>query len=259
MTSRRSLIFLALFIALASVAAGCGKKADQSAGTASSDSLLATNPIEQPEGTIEPQATAPPEAAPTQTPPTETPKPAAKPKPAAAKPAAPATATVPGGTAVKVTMEVALTTETAQAGAPFTGTVKEAITVGSSAPIPAGSVVHGVVAGVKSAERGDRAFFLLRVTSIEANGATHEVGMTADSMIAGSTRKRNVGAIAGSAAAGALLGKAIGGTGKAAVIGGIAGGAAATGVVAASKGFQVEVKPGQEVVFHVDRDTKIRL
>jgi hypothetical protein len=257
MTSRRSLVAFALLIALASITAGCGQKSDQTADSASSDSLLSTNPIEQPEGTIEPQATAPPEAAPAEAPPVATPRPAAKPKPAP-KPA-PATATVPGGTPVKVTMEVALTTETAQEGAPFTGTVKEAITIGSAAPIPAGSVVHGVVAGVKGAEKGDRAFFLLRVTSIEANGTTHEVGMTADSMIAGSTRKRNVGAIAGSAAAGALIGKAIGGTGKSAVIGGLLGGAAATGVVATSKGFQVEVKPGQEVVFIVDRDTKVRL
>jgi hypothetical protein len=257
MTLRRTLLALAILIALASLAVGCGKKADQSAGTASSDSLLSTNPIEQPEGTIEPQATVPPEAAPTQTPPVETPRPAAKPKPAP-KPA-PATATVPGGTAVRITMENPLTTETAQEGQTWTGTVKEAITIGSAAPIPAGSVVHGVVAGVKGAEKGDRAFFLLRITSIEANGTTHEVGMTADSMIAGSTRKRNVGAIAGSAAAGALIGKAVGGTGKSAVIGGLLGGAAATGVVATSKGFQVEVKPGQEVVFHVDRDTKIRL
>jgi hypothetical protein len=112
---------------------------------------------------------------------------------------------------------------------------------------------------VKPAEKGSRAFFVLRVTSIEANGRTHQLGATADSMIAGSTTKRNVGAIAGSAAAGALLGKAIGGSTKGAVIGGVLGGAAATGAVAASKGFQVEVKQGQEVVFRVDSDTKVRL
>lgn len=261
MIIRRSLVAFALLLALASLTAGCGQKNDQAAGSATSDSLLSTNPIEQPQGGIDPQQGVQPEATPapetTTPPPTPAPKPAKKPVASAPK-AAPST-TVPGGTAIKVGIDVALNTETANAGDPWSGTIKEAVTIGSAAPFPAGSVVHGVVAAVKPAEKGSRAFFVLRVTSIESNGATHEIGATADSMIAGSTTKRNVGAIAGSAAAGALIGKAVGGSTKGAVIGGILGGAAATGAVAASKGFQVEVKQGQEVVFHVDRDTKVKL
>jgi hypothetical protein len=262
MNLRRSLVALALLLSIASLAAGCGKKADQSAGTATSDSLLATNPIEQPQGGIQPQTGVQPgttEPAPTPeatTPPT--PKPAKK-TTAPPKPAPAPSATVPAGTALKIGMDATLNTETAQAGESWTGTIKDAVTIGSYAPFPAGSVVHGVVAGVKPAEKGSRAYFVLRITSIEANGKTHEIGATADSMIAGSTRKRNVGAVAGGAAAGALLGRAIGGSTKGAVIGGLLGGAAATGAVAASKGFQVEVKQGEEVVFHVDRDTKVKL
>lgn len=257
MMLRRTLVALALLLALASVTAGCGQKSDQTAGTATSDSLLSTNPIEQPQGGIEPQSGVQPEPTPPATTPAPTPTPAKKPAPAP-RPVAP-TATVPGGTAIKVGVDVALNTETANVGDPWSGTIKDAVTVGSSAPFPAGSIVHGVVAGVAPAEKGGRAFFVLRITSIEANGKTHQIGATADSMIAGSTRKRNVGAIAGSAAAGALIGRAIGGSTKGAVIGGVLGGAAATGAVAASKGFQVEVKQGQEVVFHVDADTKVKL
>jgi hypothetical protein len=260
MTLRRSLAAFVLLLALVSLAAGCGKQADQTAGTATSDSLLATNPIEQPQGGLEPQTGVQPEVTPTPepTPPPPAPKPAKKPASTPAKAPAP-TATVPGGTPIKIGVDVALNTETSNPGDPWSGTVKEAVTIGSYAPFPAGSTVHGVVAAVKPAEKGSRAFFVLRITSIESNGKTHEIGATADSMVAGSTTKRNVGAIAGSAAAGALLGKAIGGSGKGAVIGGILGGAAATGVVASSKGFQVEVKPGQEIVFHVDTDTKVKL
>jgi len=256
MMHRRTLVAAAMLLALASLVAGCGQKADQTAGTATSDSLLATNPIEQPVGGIDPQTGVQPEPTPT---PAPTPAPTPKPKPVTPKAPAVATTTVPGGTAMKVAVDVALNTETASVGDAWSGTIKEAVTVGSAAPFPAGSVVHGVVAGVKGAEKGSRAFFVLRVTSIESNGRTHQIGATADSMIAGSTTKRNVGAIAGSAAAGALLGKAIGGSTKGAVIGGVLGGAAATGAVAASKGFQVEVKQGQEVVFHVDSDTKVKL
>ena len=63
----------------------------------------------------------------------------------------------------------------------------------------------------------------------------------------------------GGAAAGALIGRAIGGSGKGALIGGILGGAAATGAVASSKGYQVTVKEGTTLVFHVDQDTKLKL
>ena len=155
-------------------------------------------------------------------------------------------------------MGTALTSETATVGEEWIGQVAEAVTVGPMAPFPAGCVVHGVVSAVKPATKGDRALLILRVTSIEANGKTHAISATADSIIAGSTRTRNVGAVAGTAAAGALIGSAVGG-GKGALIGGILGGAAATGAAANSKGFQVTVKEGAEMVFKVDHDTKLKL
>ncbi|HXS82046.1 MAG TPA: hypothetical protein VN896_04945, partial [Methylomirabilota bacterium] len=178
-----------------------------------------------------------------------------RPKPPA--PEAPS-ATVTAGTGVKITVGTALTSETATVGQEWIGQVAEAVTVGPMAPFPAGAVVHGVVSAVKPAVKGDRALLILRVTSIEANGKTHQISATADSLIAGSTRTRNVGAVAGAAGAGALIGSAVGG-GKGALIGGLIGGAAATGAAANSKGFQVTVKEGAEMVFKVDHDTKLKL
>ncbi len=255
---------LVLMLATAAFVTGCGQKAEEpAAGGAVSESLLASTPAETPEGGVTPQEgfqsgdTAMTETpAPTPTPAPAKPKPTSKPAP---KPTAAPTATVPAGTGLKVKMETPLNTETAKAGQSWSGTITEAVTIGTAAPFPAGSVVHGVVAAVEPAEKGSRAYFVLRVTSIESNGKSHDIGATADSLIAGSTRKRNVGAIAGGAAAGALLGKAIGGSNKGAVIGGIVGGAAATGAVAASKGFQVDVPAGKELVFRVDGDTKVKL
>ena len=156
-------------------------------------------------------------------------------------------------------MGSALTSETATVGQEWTGSIAEAVVVGSMAPFPAGSVVHGVVDGALAAKAGDRAVLVLRVTSIEANGKTLNIGATADSIVAGSTRTRNVGGVAAGAAAGALIGRAIGGGGKGALIGGLLGAGTATGVVAKSKGFQATVKEGTELVFHVDRDTKLTL
>jgi len=251
-----------LFAALALVlVAGCSRKpAEQASSGASSDSLLASSPIEQPQGQLQPQTDFQPQTTPAgeTKPQTPAPKATPTPKPKPSAPAAP-TATVPEGAGIKITMAGALTSETATVGQEWTGTVAEALTVGNLAPFPAGSIVHGVVDGVKPAQKGDRAVLVLRVTSIEANGKSHAISATADSIVAGSTRARNVGAVAGGAAAGALIGRAVGGSGKGALIGGILGGAAATGAVAGSKGYQATVKEGAEMVFHVDRDTKLKL
>jgi len=244
---RLSIASLATLALLAAAGCGGGNKAAQNTSTAaSSDSLLASSPIEPAQGQLQPQTNVPPTPAPTPqqtpapTPKATTPPAQAKPKPKPAPPEAPS-ATVMAGTGVKITVGTALTSETATVGQEWIGQVAEAVTVGSMAPFPAGSVVHGVVAAVKPAEKGDRAMMVMRVTSIEANGKTHEISATADSLIAGSTRTRNVGAVAGTAAAGALIGSAMGG-GKGALIGGILGGAAATGAAAKSKGYQVTVK-----------------
>ena len=266
---RLSIASLATLALLAAAGCGGGNKAAQNTSTAaSSDSLLASSPIEPAQGQLQPQTNVPPTPAPTpqqtQTTPTPTPKattPTAqakpKPKPAPPAPEAPS-ATVMAGTGVKITVGTALTSETATVGQEWIGQVAEAVTVGSMAPFPAGSVVHGVVAAVTPAEKGDRAMMVMRVTSIEANGKTHEISATADSLVAGSTRTRNVGAVAGTAAAGALIGSAMGG-GKGALIGGILGGAAGAGAAAKSKGYQVTVKEGAEMVFKVDHDTKLKL
>lgn len=256
-TSTSILATLSLFLLLA----GCGQNTGQtSAVSASSDTLLASSPVEQPQGQIQPQTDFQPQTTPAPTPtpaPKATPKP--KPTPSAPPVAAAPTATISAGTGMKITMNTPLTSETATSGEAWSGTIAEAVVVGSMAPFPAGSIVHGVVDGVKPAAKGDRAVLLLRVTSIEANGKMHNISATADSIVAGSTRARNVGAVAGGAAAGALIGRAVGGSGKGALVGGILGGAAATGAVAGSKGYQATVKEGAEIVFHVDRDTKLKL
>ncbi|HTK32715.1 MAG TPA: hypothetical protein VL332_12225 [Candidatus Saccharimonadaceae bacterium] len=236
----------------------CAKKADQAAQTAS-DSLLSTNPVEQPQGNITPQTNyqSPPQ---NQTPPTQTQAPApARPKPSGStsKPANPGV-TIPEGTGMSISVDAELTSETAHEGDTWSGTVKDPVVVGSAAPIPAGSTVTGVIAGVHPAEKGTRAVLVLAISSVNVNGKSVTLHATADSIVAGSTRARNLGAIGGGAAAGALLGKALGGSGKSAVIGGILGGAAATGAVAASKGYQATVKAGQVLTFHVDKNTTIR-
>ena len=256
-------ILTLISVLVAAVAAmGCGKKAEQ-ASTASSDSLVSSNPTEQQSGNITPQTAY-------QEPPKQqAPPPAEKPvRPRTSRPPvektqkpvvheAPAI-TMASGTGISIDVTSAITSETAQAGDTWTGTVKDNVIVGDRVVIPAGSAVTGTVRGATAAKKGSRAMLLLGVSSVNVNGKDYSVQASTDSIVAGSTRARNLGAIAGGAAAGALIGKAVGGSGKGGLIGGLIGGAVATGAVASTKGYQVALKPGTNLTFKSDAPVAFR-
>jgi hypothetical protein len=254
-------ILTLISVLVAAVAAmGCGKKAEQ-ASTASSDSLVSSNPTEQQSGNITPQTAyqePPKQQAP---PPAEKPaRPRTSRPPAERQPVvheAPAI-TMASGTGISIDVTSAVTSETAQAGDTWTGTVKDNVIVGDRVVIPAGSAVTGTVRGATPAKKGSRAMLLLGVSSVNVNGKDYSVQASTDSIIAGSTRARNLGTIAGGAAAGALIGKAVGGGGKGGLIGGLIGGAVATGAVASTKGYQVAIKPGTTITFKSDAPVAFR-
>jgi len=252
-----------LAIVLVAFVAGCGAK-QETAQTSADSTAFATNPTEQGQGAVTPEGQVPPP--PAEQPPTTTPetKTAAKPKPAPAgqktpAPApAPAGITVPSGTALAITLSTKITSETAQVGDAWTGVVKNNVVVDGKTVIPSGSTVSGTVSAAKPAVKGDRALLDLAIGSITVEGKEYKVGATTEAIEAGSTRARNIGAVAGGAAAGALIGRAVGGSGKGALIGGLIGGAAAGGAVAKSKGYQVELKEGTELTFNTKEPVNIK-
>jgi hypothetical protein len=164
------------------------------------------------------------------------------------------TMTVPSGSSIEVTLGTALSSETDGAGTAWSGTVSSA-----REGIPAGSSVSGTVTSARPAKKGDRAMLDLRLSSITIDGHRYAVRGTTEAIVAGSTRKRNLGAIAGSAAAGALIGNAVGGSTKGTLIGAVAGGGVATGVVASSDGFQVRLKAGSALTFTTNESIAVRL
>ena len=257
----RPWIILSLAIVLAATLAGCGAKKD--AQTTMTDSTaFATNPTEQGQGDLAPQGQVPPPE-PVPEPRAETPKksPAPAPKPKAPAPT-PAPApnpgiTVPAGTAITVTVSTPISSETAQVGDAWSGVVKNNVVVGEKTVIPAGSTVSGTVSAVKSAVKGDRAMLDLAIGSMTVEGAGYTANATTTAIEAGSTRARNLGAIAGGAGAGALIGGAVGGK-KGAWIGGLLGGAGAGGAVAKSKGYQVVLKEGTELTFSTSETVNIK-
>jgi type IV secretion system protein VirB10 len=254
----KHLVYLSVAVLAATGAMGCARKTAQQTDTATSDSLVASNPTERPAGDITPQTSyqEPRQTVTTPPPVTHTSKPRTHASTTTQQhtatnttPSTPPGITVPAGTAVKIEVATDVTSETATPGETWTGSVKENVIVGNRVVIPAGSPVAGVVKDAKGAKKGDRAMLDLAVSSINVNGRSYPINGGTEPIIAGSTRARNLGAVAGGAAAGALIGKAIGGSGKGALIGGLIGGAAAAGGAAASKGYQVHIKPGTVIDF----------
>ena len=264
---RRILIACCSVLVLGAVLTGCSKKSDETLATeTTSDSLLSTNPVEQPQDNLTPQ-----EQYQEPTPPPAPEHPASKPKstgtshprsggsstPTTTPAPEPAGVTLAAGTPIQVAVSTQVSTENAQVGDTWTGEVKDNVIVGNTVVIPAGSTVTGVVNSVTPAKKGDRASLGLAVRSVSANGSTINVDATTEPIVAGSTRARNVGVVAGSAAAGALIGKAAGG-GKGALIGGLIGAAAGGAGVASSKGYQVKLKEGAVLTFTVDQPVLVK-
>ena len=164
---------------------------------------------------------------------------------------------VPDGTTLNVALGTTISSKNAQSGDAWEGTVTDNVTTGSGVIIPAGSKVSGVVTGVVPAKRGDLAMLDLAVRSVVVDGKSTSLDANTQPVVAGSPRARNLGAIAGGAAAGALVGKAVG-DGKNAAVGGLIGGATAAGVVAASKGYQVILKTGTVMSFTVNETVSMR-
>ena len=165
-------------------------------------------------------------------------------------------ATIPSGEQVRVRLAQAITSETANSGDSWSGIVTSPVNVDGKEVIPAGAEVHGVVVAAEEAQRGSRARLQLASRSVEIGNHNESISASSSPVVAGSPRARNLGAILGGAAAGAIIGQA---AGKNPEKGAIIGGAIATGGVAVSKGYQVTLPAGTVMSFSVTEDATVRL
>lgn len=167
--------------------------------------------------------------------------------------------TLPSGTSLDVTLTTPLTSETASVGSAWSGTIRNASFVDGQNIVPAGSSVSGTVSAVNPARKGDRAMLDLRLNSITVGDRSYQVPGSMESVVAGSTRARNLGAIGAATVAGAVVGHQVGGSDKGTVIGGLVGAGAATGVVSQTKGWQVVLKEGTPLTFTTSQAVAVRL
>ena len=178
---------------------------------------------------------------------------------APAKPAPPPKATLRAGSEMEVMLVSEAASDTSMAGDAVDGRLVSAVNLNGRTVIPAGAIVQGVIAEVKSAKRfGGQAMVSINWTSVTLpRGGTLAVeGNLA--AYAKSEKGKDTAKIAGGAAAGAILGKWLGGDSKDAAVGAAVGGGIGT-AVASKRGDEAILPAETTSTVHTLADASLRL
>ena len=157
-------------------------------------------------------------------------------------------AVVSAGSTFSVRLDSQISTENANRGDSWNGTVTQG--VGS---IPSGSPVSGVVTSAVQGTHDTRPQLGLAVRRVDVNGRSYAMNADTPVIVAGSDRAKKIGAIAIGAGAGALLGHTVARGNHGTLIGGIIGGAAGYGLTRHAL-RTLQLKPGTVVTFTTRED-----
>ncbi|HXT70365.1 MAG TPA: hypothetical protein VN700_11450 [Vicinamibacterales bacterium] len=154
--------------------------------------------------------------------------------------------TVPAGTTLKLTIESAVSSETAKVEDTVEAKLADAVSVDGAEVLPAGAAVRGNVSAVEDAGKiKGRSSLGLMFSSITAWGERHQISARWAAEAA-STKKDDAKKIGIGAGAGAIIGGIIGGK-KGAATGAAVGGGAGTAMVLTSEGKPVALANGSEI------------
>jgi hypothetical protein len=162
---------------------------------------------------------------------------------------------VPAGQELDVRLQSTLSSENARVEQRFEATTAADLMQNGRVLVPAGAVVHGVVADVKPAGRVDRSGSItLSFDRMTINGRNHPIrGMATQIFESGGIREE-VGTAGAGAGIGGVVGGILGGV-KGAVLGAVIG---AGGAIAATDGKDVELPAGSIVRIRLDSDVNVR-
>jgi hypothetical protein len=199
---RRNSLALALAVLTAASFAGCSKanQSNQSAAPSFADQGS------QPQGAQSAQASQPSQAAPAQ----------------------PSSLTIRAGTEFHVVLDQTISSATAHSGDSFDASLIDPVSADGVVVIPRDAKVKGhIVAARASGRLSGVAELALTLDSVEIGGNGYNIQTDTISRRGSSHKKRDVIAIGGGSALGAIIGGIAGG-GKGAAIGALAGGGAGT-------------------------------
>jgi hypothetical protein len=164
---------------------------------------------------------------------------------------------VPAGTSLNVRLETGVSTENAQPGDTWSGTVVTSVYSGNEVVIPAGTPVEGIVTSSQQGTHETRPQIDLAIRRMTLNGQSRWMSADTQPIVAGSDRAKKIGAIAGGAAVGALVGHTVARGSHGTLIGGLLGGAAGYGLT--RHAFRtLELRPGTVVTFTTNEGVAMR-
>jgi hypothetical protein len=168
--------------------------------------------------------------------------------------------TIPAGTRLALRLESAVSSESSQVGDAVQAALTQAVVVDGIQVLPAGSVVTGEVAAVRSAPKvNGRASLAILFSAITVAGPEGRYPIAARfAQIAPTTRKKDIATVALPAAGGAILGAIFGGK-KGAGIGTAVGGGAGAAVVLSTEGPEVRMPVGTSLSPTLDQSVEIRV
>ena len=161
---------------------------------------------------------------------------------------------IPAGQELDVRLQSTLSSETATVEQRFEATIVVDLVQDGRVLVPAGSVVHGVVSGVKRPGRVDREGSLtLSFDRVTIRGRDYRIrGMATQIFESGGIREE-VGTVGAGAGVGGVIGGLIGGV-KGAVLGAVIG---AGGAIAATEGKDIHLPAGSIVRIRLDSPVNV--
>ena len=174
-----------------------------------------------------------------------------------------AVGTLPSGTALNITSNSRVCTNTNKVGDTFTGTLSSAVSSGG-VTIPAGSQVRLEVVSLKRSENAnDPIQMTFRVQSVTVNGRSYPIeGTVATSAIErvrNQSKGKDVQKVATGAVLGAIAGQVIGKNTKGTVIGAAAGAAAGPAAAAATANYEGCLTNGGAMTVTTSAPAQIRV
>ena len=165
--------------------------------------------------------------------------------------------TVPAGTQLSIRLTDEVSSEKAQVGDVFHGSISAPVTIDEQTVIPTTADVEGRVVEVKSAGRfAGQSVLTLELTKLTMNGRSYNLQTNQWTKSGNGRGKSTATKVGGGAAVGAILGGIFGG-GKGAAIGAAAGAGAGTGVSAATKGQQIVLNPEAVIAFQLQNSLTV--
>jgi hypothetical protein len=170
----------------------------------------------------------------------------------------PATITIPQGAEMRVSVDQTLSSANAQPGEGFDATLLGPVRAGGQTVIPTNARVKGQVVSVKASGRlSGTAELAVTLVSVEINHQRYNIQTDTLARSGTTHKKRDIIAIGGGSALGAIIGGIAGG-GKGAAIGAAAGAGAGTAGAAATGKKDVTLPAETTLIFHLAAPLRVQ-